>query len=237
VDLLPLREQLVQLGLTAHAAQRGLRVLRGSEEIVLHLDDGAVQVDHAEVEDRVHLERDVVLGDDVLGRDVHGDRPEIDAHRLLDPGDDIDDPGAARPDQASQPEDDRPLVLAQHLEPAHQEDDHDQQRGPRTRHGYLLSTARDRARRTRSRSPSTAAPVSAVSKRKSEPSRNAAMPPAPMSPKVGRNASATRSATPSRRSASPDVLTGRTWRAVSPSTRQMPPTTPGNTTPGWVSST
>src|SRR5947208_3074863 len=156
VDLLPLREQLVQLGLTAHAAQRGLRVLRGGEEIVLHLDDGAVRVDHAEVEARVHLERDVVLGDDVLGRDVHGDRPEIDAHRLLDPGDDIDDPGAARPDQASQPEDDRPLVLAQHLEPANQEDDHDQQRGPRTRHGYLLSTARDRARRTRSRSPSTA---------------------------------------------------------------------------------
>ena len=50
VDLLALGQQLVQLGLAADAPQRRLRDLRGGEKIVLDLDDGAVRVDHAEVE-------------------------------------------------------------------------------------------------------------------------------------------------------------------------------------------
>src|SRR5207253_4206959 len=81
---------------------------------------------------------------------------EVDAHRLFDPGNDVDDPGTTRPGQASQAEDHRALVLTQDLKPAHQEEDHDEHRGQRTWHGHLLSAARARARRTRSRSPSTA---------------------------------------------------------------------------------
>src|SRR5262249_51576949 len=49
------------------------------------------------VEDRAHLQRDVVPGDHVLRRDVHRDRAQVDADRLLDARDHVDDPGPREP--------------------------------------------------------------------------------------------------------------------------------------------
>ena len=79
VESLALGEQLVELGLAEHRAQRRLRDLRGGDEEVFDLDDRFLGVDDAEVGDRVDAGRDVVAGDHLLRRDVEGDRPQVDA--------------------------------------------------------------------------------------------------------------------------------------------------------------
>ena len=81
VQLLALGEQVVELRLAEHAAQRRLRELRGGVEVVLDLDDRAWRgsID-AEVDDRVDLHRDVVARDDVLRRHVVHHRAQAHAH-------------------------------------------------------------------------------------------------------------------------------------------------------------
>jgi hypothetical protein len=73
-----------------------------------------------------------------------GDRAQVDADRLLDARDHVDDPGSARPDEAPEPEDDRALVLAKHLEPAQRghRDDHHTRPTP----GIVLPSAAPAAR-------------------------------------------------------------------------------------------
>ena len=90
VQLLALGEQLVELVLAEHRAQRGLRELAGRLEEVLDLDDRVLRVDDAEVDHRVHLHRDVVARDHVLRRHVEHDGAQVDAHHLLDARDDDD---------------------------------------------------------------------------------------------------------------------------------------------------
>ena len=79
--------------LAEHGAQRRLRDLGGRDHVVLDLDDRVLRVDDLEVGDRVDPHRDVVLGDDLLRRDVERDRPEVDLHELVD---DRDLPDEAR---------------------------------------------------------------------------------------------------------------------------------------------
>ncbi len=60
----------------------------------------------------MRFRRDVVLGDDVLGRDVEGDRPQVDLHELVDDRDLPDEPGATRRvEQPAEAKEDRPLIL------------------------------------------------------------------------------------------------------------------------------
>ena len=79
-------EQLIELHLAQHRAQRGLRELRGLVNVVGHLDGGVVGVDHVERDHRVHLEGDVVAGDDVLGRNFEHFLAQGDADHLLESG-------------------------------------------------------------------------------------------------------------------------------------------------------
>ena len=72
-QLVALGEQLVERGLAQDGAQRCLGELGGGVDVVLHLEDGLERVHDPEVDDRVHLHRDVVPRDDVLGRHVHDD--------------------------------------------------------------------------------------------------------------------------------------------------------------------
>src|SRR5262249_46910868 len=96
----------------------------------------AVGIDHPEVEDRAHLQRDVVPGDHILRRDVHRDRAQVDADRLLDARDHVDDPWPSRADEATQAEHHRTLVLAPDLQSAQHERPQDGQCGPCTKHRY-----------------------------------------------------------------------------------------------------
>src|SRR5438270_48571 len=114
VDLLALGEQLVERVLAEHRPQGRLRDLGRRDHVVLDLHDRALRVDDLEVRDRVHPHRHVVLGDDLLRRDVQRDRAEVDLHQLVDDRDLPDEPGAARRiEQPAPPEEDGPLVLPQ----------------------------------------------------------------------------------------------------------------------------
>ncbi len=121
VDFLTRGQEIVQLLLAQHAAQRRLRHLRGRVEVVLHADHRLVRVEHTEEDDGVDLDRHVVLGDDILRRHVHGDGAEADLDHLVHEGDQEEEPGpravAAGIDDgaglSAEPKDDRPLVLAQ----------------------------------------------------------------------------------------------------------------------------
>jgi len=48
------------------------------------LGDGQIGVNHPEVADRVHFNRDVVVGDDVLWRNIHGFQAQADAREFVD---------------------------------------------------------------------------------------------------------------------------------------------------------
>jgi hypothetical protein len=127
VDLVALGQQLVEVDLAEHAAEGGLRDLRGRDEVVLHLDDGLGGVHHAEVGDGVDLHRHVVLGDDLLRRHVQGDGPQVHLHRLVDEGDQDEQAGSLDPDQAAEAEHDAPLVLPRDLDGREQEQQPDDQ--------------------------------------------------------------------------------------------------------------
>ena len=82
--------------------------------IGLDLHDGAVGVDDAEVDDGVDAGGHVVAGDHVLRRDVQRDRAQRHAHHAVDRGGEQHEARALHGDHPAEPEDDRPLVLAQH---------------------------------------------------------------------------------------------------------------------------
>src|SRR5688572_3508766 len=123
IDLLPLRQQVVELALPQHAAQRRLRHHRRGVQVVFDLDDGSFLIYDAKIDDGVDLDGDVVLRNDVLRRDIHGDGPQTDADQLVDERDDNDDawtiPAHEPAGQTAPTEDDGPFVLSQHVK-AHQ---------------------------------------------------------------------------------------------------------------------
>ena len=83
VELVALRQHLVEIVLAEHRAQRHLRELARRLEEIRHLDDRALGIDDAEIEHRVDLHRDVVARDHVLRRHVIDAHPQIDAlHQL-----------------------------------------------------------------------------------------------------------------------------------------------------------
>src|SRR6185437_6202319 len=74
----------------------------------------ALRVDDLEVRNRVHSHRHVVLGYDLLRRDVERDGAEVDLHDLVDDGDLPNEAGTARRiEQPAPAEEDGPLVFPQ----------------------------------------------------------------------------------------------------------------------------
>ena len=139
VDLLALREQLVEHVLPEHRAQRRLRVLRRRDHEVLDLHDRVFGRDDAEVRDGVDPHRHVVLGDDLLRRDVQRDRAEVDLDHPVDDRDQQEETRALRlGQQPAEPEDDPALVLARNLDRRDQEqDDEEEDDGERRETGVM----------------------------------------------------------------------------------------------------
>jgi len=125
VDLVALRQQLVEVDLAQHAAQGRLGDLRGRDQVVLDLHDRLRGVDDAEVRDGVDLHGDVVPGDDLLRRDVQRHGPQVDLHGLVDEGDEDEEPRPLDADQAPEAEHHAALVLPGHLHRGEQEDQPD----------------------------------------------------------------------------------------------------------------
>ena len=116
IELLALRQQLVELVLAKDCAQRRLRELAGRFVEVRHLDDRELRLHYPEIHDRVHLHRDVIAGDHVLRRHVEHPGSQIDAHHLLDRWHHEDQPRPLHAAEAAEEEDHPALVLAQNLD-------------------------------------------------------------------------------------------------------------------------
>ncbi len=149
VDLLALRQQLVELVLAEHRAQRRLCDLERRGHEVLDLHDRVLRLDDPEVGDRVHARRHVVLRDHFLRRDVQRDRAQVDLDHPVDDRDQQEEPRPLRRrQQAAEPEDDAALVLARDLDRAqredHDEEDDDREDDCRGGHDSILCTSRVR---------------------------------------------------------------------------------------------
>ncbi len=84
VELFPLGQQLIQLVLAEHRAQRGLGQLTGGGEKILHLDNRFLRVASTrKLQHRINLHRDVVAGDHVLGRDIVDHGAQVHPDHLL----------------------------------------------------------------------------------------------------------------------------------------------------------
>ena len=108
--------------------------------VVGDLGHGVLGVQHAEVQDGAHPDRDVVAGDDFLGRDLQGDDAQVDLHH---PVDERDDEEQARPlgaDQAAEPEDDAALVLLDDLDRGADDRQHDDEQDDRRRLSVPLTS-------------------------------------------------------------------------------------------------
>ncbi len=117
---------LVEIDFAEDGAQGGLGELRGLVDVVGDLDDGLGGVDDAEGDDGVDLEGDVVAGDDVLRRDLHGLLAEGDANDLVEGAEDPDDAGALGGLlHAAEAEDDAALILFEDVEGVDEVEDDD----------------------------------------------------------------------------------------------------------------
>src|SRR5471032_1430610 len=142
VDLLPLREQVVEVELAQSRTQGRLRELGGRVEEVLHLDDGPLGIDDPEVDHRRDLQADVVAGDHVLRRHVARHRAQVDLHHPIDAGNDPIEAGALGLGEAAQAKDDAGFIL---LDDAQSGDDpeadgKDENQQQRT-HGFAFVSA------------------------------------------------------------------------------------------------
>ena len=125
VELVPLREKVVERHLAEETPQSRLGQLGRGVDIILDLDHALERVDDPEVQDGVDLDRDVVLGDDVLRRDVHRDEPQADPDHAVDWGEHQDDPRAlGLGKHSAQPENHAPLVFPKDLDGAQDVEDH-----------------------------------------------------------------------------------------------------------------
>src|ERR1700722_7903290 len=78
-----MRKQFVEFLFAQHRSQRGLCKLRGLVNVVRYFDDGLVRIDHAQKNYRVHFQRDVVAGNDVLWRNLQRLLPQRYAHDAI----------------------------------------------------------------------------------------------------------------------------------------------------------
>ena len=126
IDFVAVSEQFVEFLFAEHRAQSSLRKLRSLVHVVRNLDDSFVRVDHAQKNDRVDFQRDVVAGDDVLRRNFERFLPQRNAHHAVDRAEDQNYARALGvPLQAPEPEDDAALIFSEDLDGTQQVNDED----------------------------------------------------------------------------------------------------------------
>src|SRR6516165_8556150 len=118
---------LVELVLAQHPAQRGLRKLAGCGEIIVDLNDRALGIDDAEVDDGIDFDRHVVARNYVLGRHLVDDHAEIDPHHLLHQRHEQEEPRSLGAGVTPEGEHDAALLFAQDPD-RREQDDHDEDR-------------------------------------------------------------------------------------------------------------
>ena len=116
IELVALGQHLVEVMLAEDPAQCRLGELAGRRKVIADLDDRAFGIDHPEINDGTHLDRDVVAGDHVLRRNFIDDNAQIDTHHLLNERHQQKEAGAFRPRVTAECEYDATLVFAQYAD-------------------------------------------------------------------------------------------------------------------------
>ena len=111
LDLLALGEELIERHLADHVAERRPRILRDREPEVLDLDDRVRRALDLEEQDRVDADRHVVLGDDLLSRDLNRLDARVDQADLIDERHDEEQTRPLDAQELAETEHDRALPL------------------------------------------------------------------------------------------------------------------------------
>ncbi|MGY3073732.1 hypothetical protein ACVWZZ_000103 [Bradyrhizobium sp. LM6.10] len=121
-------QHLVEFVLAKHRTERGLGELTGRGHIITDLDDGALGIDDAEVENGIDLDRDVVARNHILGRhDLHH-YPEVDLDQLLHDRNEDDEAGPLHPGEAPEREDNAAFVFPEDANGLGEKHDDDQRK-------------------------------------------------------------------------------------------------------------
>ena len=111
LNLVALAEQLVERHASDDVAKRRLGVLGDGVAVVLDGDDRLRGVLDHEEDDAIHLDRDVVAGDDLLMWDVEGEQAGVDKPNLVEHRKHQHHPGALQPVVFAETKDDAALPL------------------------------------------------------------------------------------------------------------------------------
>ena len=126
INFVAMSQQFVKFLFAKHRAQSGLRELRRLVGVIRDFHDGLVGIDHAQKNDRVHFQGDVVASDDVLRRNFERFLPQRNTHHAVDRTEDQNYAWTfCRAHQAAETEDDAALVFGQDLDGTQQIDDED----------------------------------------------------------------------------------------------------------------
>lgn len=94
VEFFALTEKVIQFLLSEDAAQGSLGHLACGVEVVFYGDNGFDGVHHLEEKDGVHMDADIIAGDDILGGDIQGVGLEADFANGVNGPENEDDAGA-----------------------------------------------------------------------------------------------------------------------------------------------
>ncbi len=104
-------EDFVEVEVAGDVAEGGLGESAGGVGKISSFEDGFAGVDDAEIDNRVDVDGDVVAGDDLLFRDVHRGRADVDFDHFVDVGNDNSEAGVEGARIATEAEDDAALEL------------------------------------------------------------------------------------------------------------------------------
>src|SRR4029077_3140772 len=91
IDLVTVSKQFIKLLFAENGAQSSLRELRSLVNVVGNLNHSLARLNHAQENDGVNLQRDIVASDDVLRGDFQCFLTERDANHAIDGGEDKDE--------------------------------------------------------------------------------------------------------------------------------------------------
>src|SRR5712671_242434 len=114
IDARGIRQQLVDAEATDHIAHGGLADLIDRVVDVFDRDHGLFRIGDVIISDRRDIDRNIVLGDDLLRRDLHGDGAQRHAHHLLDRNEDQRQSRPAHAGKFAEQKHHPALILFQH---------------------------------------------------------------------------------------------------------------------------
>ena len=114
IYLFTFRQQFIQFDLTANASQCCLGELRCCIEKVFHFYDSIIGFHNPEVNHRIYLYGNIILGDHILRRNIHGNNPHINLDHPIDYGNQDDEAGTLCSDYPPQTKYYTPLIFIEY---------------------------------------------------------------------------------------------------------------------------